>query len=141
MLRPADLCLGAAAGTLADACAGMLDADRAATRAEVAAALAEGHWPSETLHDADLDAVREQFRRFTGAAILPYAHGWHLANALIPDATVQAMADLGTFGVCIPEAFGGLGLELGSASCRGRVCPYVSIAGDAVAFKNKKMIY
>src|SRR3546814_9617870 len=33
-----------------------------------------------------------------------------LANALIPDATVQAMAELGTFGVCIPEEYGGLGL-------------------------------
>src|SRR3546814_16137388 len=80
MFRPADLGLGAAARTLAEACAGLLDADHAATRAEVAAALAEGHWPSETLHDADLDAIREQYRRFTDAAILPYAHGWHLAN-------------------------------------------------------------
>ena len=110
MFRPADLGLGAAARTLAEACAGLLDADHAATRAALAAALAEGHWPSETLHDADLDAIREQYRRFTDAAIIPHAHGWHLANALIPDATVQAMADLGTFGVCIPEEYGGLGL-------------------------------
>src|SRR3546814_9409307 len=72
MFRPADLGLGAAARTLAEACAGLLDADHAATRAEVAAALAEGHWPSETLHDADLDAIREQYRRFTDAEILPY---------------------------------------------------------------------
>jgi (2S)-methylsuccinyl-CoA dehydrogenase len=110
MFRPADLGLTATARALADACADLLDADHAATRAEVAAALAEGHWPSETLHDADLDAIREQYRRFTDAAIIPHAHGWHLANALIPDATVQAMAELGTFGVCIPEEFGGLGL-------------------------------
>ena len=110
IFRPADLGLGAAARRLADACASLLAADHAATRAEVAAALAAGHWPSETLHDADLDAIREQYRRFTDAAILPHAHGWHLANDLIPDATVQAMADLGTFGVCIPEEYGGLGL-------------------------------
>src|SRR3546814_945345 len=63
-----------------------------------------------SLHDADLDAIRDQYRRFTDAAIIPHAHGWHLANALIPDPTVQAMADLGTFGVCIAEEFGGLGL-------------------------------
>ncbi|WP_257548406.1 acyl-CoA dehydrogenase family protein [Sphingopyxis sp. DBS4] len=110
MFRPADLGLTAAARALADACADLLDADHAATRAAVAAALAEGHWPSETLHDTDLDAIREQYRRFTDAAIIPHAHGWHLANDLIPDATVQAMAELGTFGVCIPEEFGGLGL-------------------------------
>lgn len=111
IFRPADLGLGAAARTLADACAGLLDADHAALRADVAAALADGQWPSETLHDADLDSIRDQFRRFTDAVIVPNAHRWHLANALIPDATVQAMADLGTFGVCIPEEYGGLGLS------------------------------
>lgn len=110
MFRPADLGLGAAARTLADACADLLGADHAATRAEVAASLADGHWPSETLHDVDLDAIREQYRRFTDAAVIPNAHRWHLANDLIPDATVQAMADLGTFGVCIAEEYGGLGL-------------------------------
>jgi (2S)-methylsuccinyl-CoA dehydrogenase len=111
IFRPADLGLGAAARTLVDACAGLLDADHAALRADVAAALADGQWPSETLHDADLDSIRDQFRRFADAAIVPNAHRWHLANALIPDATVQAMADLGTFGVCIPEEYGGLGLS------------------------------
>ncbi len=111
LFRPADLGLGPAARALAEACAGLLDADHAATRAALVAALADGQWPSETFHDADLDAIRDQFRKFTEAEILPHAHQWHLANALIPDATVQAMADLGTFGVCIPEAFGGLGLN------------------------------
>jgi (2S)-methylsuccinyl-CoA dehydrogenase len=111
IFRPADLGIGAAARVLADACADLLDADHAAMRAEIATALADGHWPSETLHDTDLDAIRDQYRRFTDAEILPYAHDWHLANALIPDPTVQAMADLGTFGVCIPEEFGGLGLS------------------------------
>lgn len=111
MFRPADLGLGAAARTLAGACSDLLDFDHAGARADVAAALAEGNWPSETLGDADLDSIRDQFRRFTDAEIIPHAHGWHLANELIPDATVQAMADLGTFGVCIPEAYGGLGLS------------------------------
>src|SRR3546814_900302 len=110
IFRPADLVLGPAARTLAESCTDLLDADHAATRAGIVAALADGHWPSETLHDADLDAIRDQYRRFTDAAIIPHAHGWHLANALIPDPTVQAMADLGTFGVCIAEEFGGLGL-------------------------------
>jgi len=111
IFRPADLGLGAAARALGAACADLLDTDHADMRANVAATLAEGHWPSETLHDADLDTIREQFRRFADAEIVPHAHRWHLANALIPDATVQAMADLGTFGVCIPEEFGGLGLS------------------------------
>lgn len=110
IFRPADLGIGAAARSLADACTDLLGADHAATRAELAAALAAGHWPSETLHDADLNTIRDQYRRFTDAEIIPNAHRWHLANDLIPDATVAAMADLGTFGVCIPEEYGGLGL-------------------------------
>src|SRR3546814_9299497 len=67
IFRPADLGLGAAARLLADACADLLDADHGAIRAALAAALAAGQWPSETLHDADLDAIREQYRRFTDA--------------------------------------------------------------------------
>lgn len=110
IFRPTDLGIGAAARTLSTACSNLLDADLAAIRARVAAALADGQWPSETLHDAGIDAIRDQFRRFTDAEIIPHAHRWHLADALIPDATVQAMARLGTFGVCIPERFGGLGL-------------------------------
>lgn len=111
IFRPADLGLGAAARTLAEACAGLIETDHAATRSDVAARLAAGQWPSETLHDADLDSIRAQYRRFTDAEIIPHAHGWHLANDLIPDTAVQAMADLGTFGVCIPGEYGGLGLS------------------------------
>jgi (2S)-methylsuccinyl-CoA dehydrogenase len=110
IFRPADLALEDAARTLAGRCSGLLDQDHASARAEITLALADGQWPSDSFHDAELDAIRDQFRRFTDAEILPHAHKWHLANDLIPDRTVQAMAELGTFGVCIPEAFGGLGL-------------------------------
>jgi (2S)-methylsuccinyl-CoA dehydrogenase len=108
--RPADLGLGAAARTLSAAVADILDGDYADVRTRLALALADGQWPSETLHDAELDAIRDQYRRFTTDAIIPHAHQWHLDNALIPDVTVAAMADLGTFGVCIPPEHGGLGL-------------------------------
>ena len=111
IFRPADLGLDPAAQILADACQDLLGADHVASRAKVAAALAAGQWPSESLHDPELDSIREQFRRFTDAEIVPNAHRWHLANDLIPDATVKAMADLGTFGVCIAEEHGGLGLS------------------------------
>ena len=110
IFRPGDLGLGSAARTLFDRCVDLLDVDYAATRGEVAAALAQGQWPSESLDDAEADTIREQYRRFTNAVIVPQAHGWHLANDLIPEAVIQAMADLGTFGVCIPEIYGGLGL-------------------------------
>ncbi|MEY4670935.1 MAG: hypothetical protein RLZZ415_814, partial [Pseudomonadota bacterium] len=63
LLRPGDLGLGAQARDLALACAELIDGDHAATRAAVAAALAAGQWPSEGLPEADLDTIRDQFRR------------------------------------------------------------------------------
>jgi (2S)-methylsuccinyl-CoA dehydrogenase len=110
LFRPADLGLKDAAATLAQAAQKLLEADHAPTRAAVAEALGDGHWPTESFRDEELDAIRDQFRKFTDAEIIPAAHKWHLANDLIPDDVVRRMADLGTFGVCIPEEFGGLGL-------------------------------
>jgi (2S)-methylsuccinyl-CoA dehydrogenase len=41
---------------------------------------------------------------------VPRAHGWHLANESIPLDVIAQMADLGAFGLTIPENFGGMGL-------------------------------
>ena len=80
------------------------------TRAALAALLANGARPDEALADDALDLVRDQMRAFTAQAITPHAHQLHLADALIPDSVIAAMAALGVFGVCIPEKHGGLGL-------------------------------
>ena len=82
----------------------------AQTRQALATFIADGQGITETFDDDLLNAVREQYRRFTQERIVPNAHEWHLANDLIPDEIVAEMAELGTFGVCIPEDFGGLGL-------------------------------
>ncbi|MEM6907848.1 MAG: acyl-CoA dehydrogenase family protein [Pseudomonadota bacterium] len=79
-------------------------------RAELAALLSEGARPDEALGDETLDLIRDQFRSFTEHKITPHAHGWHLADDLIPDAVIAEMAELGVFGICIDERFGGLGL-------------------------------
>ena len=63
---------------------------------------------AQDLDDEFIDAARHQYRRFTDEKIVPYAHQWHLDNALIPDELVAELAELGTFGVCIPEQFDGL---------------------------------
>jgi (2S)-methylsuccinyl-CoA dehydrogenase len=70
----------------------------------------QGGQVDDSLGDGMLDMVRDQFRRFADDRILPQAHGWHLADALIPDATIAEMAEMGTFGICIAEEHGGLGL-------------------------------
>jgi len=113
LLRPADLGLTAEAATLAanPAVATLIaQGNTLENRAALAALLIGGALPSERLGDEALDMIRDSFRRFTEDRIAPSAHGWHLADALIPDAIVAEMAELGTFGVCIAEGYGGLGL-------------------------------
>ncbi|MEM9710504.1 MAG: acyl-CoA dehydrogenase family protein [Pseudomonadota bacterium] len=60
--------------------------------------------------DEEFEMIREQFIRFTRDRVLPHAHEWHLKDELIPEEIIAEMADLGVFGLTIPEEFGGLGL-------------------------------
>jgi (2S)-methylsuccinyl-CoA dehydrogenase len=61
--------------------------------------------------DETLEAIRAEMRRFGEAEVAPHAHGWHLANAYIPLEVVGKMAELGVFGLTIPEEYGGMGLS------------------------------
>jgi (2S)-methylsuccinyl-CoA dehydrogenase len=54
--------------------------------------------------------VREQFRRFAEEKVVPFAHGWHERDELIPLELVQELAELGVFGLTVPEENGGLGM-------------------------------
>ncbi|MFN7164592.1 MAG: acyl-CoA dehydrogenase family protein [Hyphomonas sp.] len=60
--------------------------------------------------DETMDMVRDQFAKFAATRIKPFAHGWHLKNEYIPMDVVNEMAELGVFGLTIPEEFGGLGM-------------------------------
>lgn len=64
--------------------------------------------------DRDLDEtnamIADQFHRFADERVSPHAHGWHVRDELIPLDVIQDMAELGVFGLTIPEADGGLGL-------------------------------
>ncbi len=113
VVRPSSFGTGAGARALAahPSVARLLaEGNTPETRAALAALLANGARPDEALADDTLDLVRDQMRAFTAQAITPHAHQLHLADALIPDSVIAAMAALGVFGVCIPEKHGGLGL-------------------------------
>lgn len=64
--------------------------------------------------DSELEMIRDQFRRFADDRVVPHAHGWHLKDELIPMEIIRELADLGVFGLTIPEEFGGLGLSKAS---------------------------
>ena len=61
--------------------------------------------------DETYEQIRNQFARFTDEKILPNSHKWHLNNELIPMDIIKEMAELGVFGLTIPEKYGGLGLS------------------------------
>jgi (2S)-methylsuccinyl-CoA dehydrogenase len=61
--------------------------------------------------DETLEAIRSEMRRFCEAQVTPHAHEWHLQNEYIPMPVVEQMAELGVFGLTIPEEFGGMGLS------------------------------
>ena len=60
--------------------------------------------------DETLDAMRDEMRRFCDAEVTPKAHEWHLKDEYVPLELIGQMAELGVFGLTIPEEFGGLGL-------------------------------
>ena len=61
--------------------------------------------------DEEYDMIRDQFRRFAEEKVIPHAHGWHLADELIPLEIIEEMGNLGVFGLTIPEEFGGFGMS------------------------------
>ena len=64
--------------------------------------------------DEELEMIREQFRRFSIERVEPHAHDWHLKDELIPLEIIDEMAELGVFGLTIPEEYGGFGLSKAS---------------------------
>ena len=114
MVRPGDLGVPAAdiARFLAEpALAALADARRLeATRHELALAAAEGRHGAPHLQDEMLEATLQQFLRFAAAEVAPHAQGWHQRNELIPIGLVQQLAEMGVFGLTVPEEHGGLGL-------------------------------
>ena len=64
--------------------------------------------------DDELEMIREQFRKFSIDKVLPNAHEWHLNDELIPIEIIEELAELGVFGLTIPEEYGGFGLSKAS---------------------------
>jgi (2S)-methylsuccinyl-CoA dehydrogenase len=64
--------------------------------------------------DDELEMIREQFRRYAVDKVAPYAHEWHLKDELIPMEVIEELAEMGVFGLTIPEEHGGFGLSKAS---------------------------
>ena len=57
--------------------------------------------------DDDFEMVRDTFHRFARDKVRPLAEHIHRNNADIPEEVIAGLAELGTFGLSIPERYGG----------------------------------
>jgi len=55
----------------------------------------------------DFEMVADTFHRFALEQVRPHAEHVHRANADIPDSVISGLAELGGFGLSVPEEFGG----------------------------------
>ena len=100
-----------------DAARAAMAGNTAAARRRLAALMQDNHGRATlgaTGLDEDLEMIRDQFRRYADERVIPQAHGWHLRDELIPMEIISELAELGVFGLTIPEEFGGLGLSKAS---------------------------
>ena len=92
---------------------GNTDAARIRLVALMRERVAEGMFGASGL-DEELEMIREQFQRFAREKVEPNAHDWHLNDELIPMEIIEDLAEMGVFGLTIPEEFGGFGLSKAS---------------------------
>jgi (2S)-methylsuccinyl-CoA dehydrogenase len=65
-------------------------------------------WVLDEMHEQ----VRDQVREFATQEVTPHAEHIHRADATIPEEFIEKMAELGFFGLSIPEEYGGV--EMGN---------------------------
>jgi (2S)-methylsuccinyl-CoA dehydrogenase len=115
MVRPTDLGLDAraVASRFSPAVDELVAAGNTEENRARLVALMEGH-QGATVGDCGLDDIldtmREEMRKFADSEVVPHAQQWHRTNSYIPLDVIGKMAELGVFGLTIPEEFGGLGL-------------------------------
>jgi len=80
----------------------------AAVRLEIARLIAGGGFGARGLDETE-QMIADQFRKVADDHA-EAAHGWHLRDELIPDEVIAHLAELGVFGLTVPEEHGGLGL-------------------------------
>jgi (2S)-methylsuccinyl-CoA dehydrogenase len=93
-----------------DALAGAMDfvaAHRAPAFLETVADQCVKHGTGPTHLSDDFELVAETFRRFAEDKIRPVAEHVHRTNADVPEEIIAGLAELGGFGLSVPEEYGG----------------------------------
>jgi (2S)-methylsuccinyl-CoA dehydrogenase len=110
--RPADYGLTAkdlSAGLEGDAARGLLSEGLSARFIEaLGSTVLESGSTGAYLLDEQHEMMRATFRKFASTVVAPLAEEIHRHDLLIPDAILRPLAELGGFGLSIPERYGGL---------------------------------
>jgi (2S)-methylsuccinyl-CoA dehydrogenase len=56
----------------------------------------------------DHESFRETFKKFAEDVVMPHAEHTHREDETIPEEIIQGLKDMGCFGLCIPESYGGI---------------------------------
>ncbi len=72
---------------------------------EFLASLADDEGPRHL--DSDFEMVQDTFRRFADEKIAPAAEHVHRHNADVPEEIIAGLAEMGAFGLSVPEEYGG----------------------------------
>src|SRR6185436_5960917 len=115
IVRPADLGLSAAAVAARmtpDVETLIATGNTAPNRARLVELICSSHGATVGACGLDetLESIRDEMRKFADSEVIDRAQGWHRTNSYIPIEIVTQMAELGVFGLTIPEEFGGMGL-------------------------------
>ena len=70
--------------------------------------LGANEYPLDEMHEQ----VRSQVREFASAEVAPHAERIHRNDELVPESFISNMAELGFFGLSVPEEYGGV--EMGN---------------------------
>ncbi|MBM3670889.1 MAG: acyl-CoA dehydrogenase [Actinobacteria bacterium] len=97
---------GIEAGDLGDALP-FVETHRAPTFLTAIADQLDRHGTGPSHLDDDLELARETFRKFAQDKIRPHAEHVHRENEDIPEELIAGLAELGGFGLSVPEEFGG----------------------------------
>lgn len=54
------------------------------------------------------EAFRDTFKKFAEEVVMPHAEHVHRNDETIPEEIIQGLKDMGCFGLCIPETYGGI---------------------------------
>ena len=80
-------------------------------KVRIAKLISDKNYGNIGLEDETLEMIQDQFKKFSEEQVIPNAHEWHLKDELIPMEVIKQMAELGVFGLTVPESYGGLGMK------------------------------